>query len=53
VVADAMTVEAVPVFRADGKPFPEDELKRMHVSIQTLGRVAILGGSAVVAGLSG
>jgi hypothetical protein len=53
VVADAMTVEAVPGFRADGTPLPEDELKRMHVTVQTLGRVAILGGSAVVAGLGG
>ena len=51
VVADAMTVEAVPVFRSNGKPFLEDELKRMHITIQTLGRVAILGGSAVVAGM--
>ena len=53
VVADAMTVEAVPGFQADGTPLPEDELKRMHVTVQTLGRVAILGGSAAVAGLGG
>jgi hypothetical protein len=53
VVADAMTVEAVPAFRTDGTPLPENELKRMHVTVQTLGRVAILGGSAAVAGLGG
>ena len=53
VVADAMTVEAVPAFQTDGTPLPENELKRMHVTIQTLGRVAILGGSAAVAGLGG
>jgi MFS family permease len=53
VVADAMTVEAVPAYRTDGTPLPEEELKRMHVTIQTLGRVAILGGSAAVAGLGG
>ena len=53
VVADAMTVEVVPAFQTDGTPLPENELKRMHVTIQTLGRVAILGGSAAVAGLGG
>ena len=53
VVADAMTVEAVPALRADGTPVPEPEQKRMHVTVQTLGRVAILGGSAAVAGLGG
>jgi MFS family permease len=53
VVADAMTVEAVPAFRTDGTPLPDEELKRMHVTVQTLGRVAILGGSAAVAGLGG
>lgn len=53
VFADAMTVEAVPAYRTDGTPLPENELKRMHVTIQTLGRVAILGGNAAVAGLGG
>ncbi|MGB5157946.1 MAG: hypothetical protein WBN77_10975 [Desulfobacterales bacterium] len=53
VVADAMTVEAVPHFKTDGSRFSEDELKRMHVTVQTLGRIAILGGSAGVAGLGG
>ncbi len=53
VVADAMTVEAVPAFQIDGTPIPENEIKRMHVTVQTLGRVAILGGSAAVAGLGG
>jgi hypothetical protein len=53
VVADAMTVEAVQPFDADGRPIPEAELKRMHVTMQTLGRIAIIGGSAIVAGLGG
>lgn len=53
VVADAMTVEAVPHFKTDGSEYSDDELKRMHVTVQTLGRIAILGGSAVVAGLGG
>jgi hypothetical protein len=53
VVADAMTVEAVPAFQEDGSPIPENELQRMHVTVQTLGRIAIIGGSALVAGLGG
>jgi hypothetical protein len=53
VVADAMTVEAVPTHDASGKPLPEDELKRMHITMQTLGRIAIIGGSALVAGVGG
>jgi MFS family permease len=53
VVADAMTVEAVPAYREDGTPLAEKELQRMHVTVQTLGRIAIIGGSALVAGLGG
>ena len=53
VVADAMTVEAVPTRLKDGTPVPEEQLQQMHVTMQTLGRVAIIGGSAVVAGSGG
>ena len=53
VVADAMTVEAVPIFRSDGSAIPTEELQRMHVTMQTLGRIAIIGGSALVAGTGG
>jgi hypothetical protein len=53
VVADAMTVEAVPRHDANGRPTPEDELRRMHTTMQTLGRIAIIGGSALVAGVGG
>jgi hypothetical protein len=53
VVADAMTVEAVPVNDEDGSALPEEEIKRMHITMQTLGRIAIVGGSAMVAGLGG
>jgi MFS family permease len=53
VVADAMTVEAVQPFDSDGAPVPEAALKRMHVTMQTLGRIAIIGGSALVAGIGG
>ena len=48
-VADAMTVEAVPRVNARGQPFAPDERRLMHTTMQTLGRVAIIGGSVVVA----
>ena len=48
-VADAMTVEAVPHFDDDGKPIDPAKLKLMHTTMQTLGRVAIIGGSVLVA----
>jgi len=47
--ADAMTVEAVPRFQNDGTPVEANTLKRMHTTMQTLGRVAIVGGTIVVA----
>lgn len=50
VVADAMTVEAVPRVNADGSPVSQERRKSMHITMQTLGRVAIIGGSALVAG---
>jgi hypothetical protein len=53
VVADAMTVEAVHPYYEDGSPVPEKELQRMHVTMQTLGRIAIIGGGALVAGIGG
>jgi len=49
VVADAMTVEAVPRVDAQGRGLPEEERKLMHTTMQTLGRVAIIGGSVLVA----
>ena len=48
-VADAMTVEAVPHFDDEGKPIDPAKLKLMHTTMQTLGRVAIIGGSVLVA----
>ena len=48
-VADAMTVEAVPRVDEDGKPYDEATRKSMHTTMQTLGRVAIIGGLALVA----
>ena len=49
VVADAMTVEAVPRVDDRGQPFAADMRKLMHTTMQTLGRVAIIGGSVLVA----
>ncbi len=49
VVADAMTVEAVPVVDSDGRPFPAGTRRLMHTTMQTLGRVAIIGGTVFVA----
>ncbi len=48
VVADAMTVEAVPEKDENGEKFDEKTLKSMHTTMQTLGRVAIIGGTVLV-----
>ena len=48
-VADAMTVEAVPHEDADGRPLDADTVRLMHTTMQMLGRVAIIGGSVLVA----
>ena len=49
VVADAMTVEAVPLVDDGGNKFSRDEIKLMHTTMQTLGRFAIIGGTVLVA----
>lgn len=49
-VADAMTVEAVPRVDDAGQPLPEEEIKLGHTTMQTLGRVAIIGGTVLVSG---
>jgi hypothetical protein len=48
-VADAMTVEAVPKVEADGTPVNPEARRAGHTTMQTLGRVAIIGGSVLVA----
>ncbi len=48
-VADAMTVEAVPRVDAEGREIDAERRKLMHTTMQTLGRVAIIGGSVFVA----
>ena len=49
VVADAMTVEAVPLIDEAGNDYSRDEIKIMHTTMQTLGRFAIIGGTVLVA----
>ncbi len=49
VVADAMTVEAVPRLNNEGQPFDDQRIRLMHTTMQTLGRVAIIGGGIAVA----
>ena len=48
VVADAMTVEAVPRVDEEGRPVPPETRKLMNTTMQTLGRVALIGGLALV-----
>ena len=49
VVADAMTVEAIPKLDEQGQPYPKAETKAMHTTMQTLGRFAVIGGLVLVA----
>jgi hypothetical protein len=49
VVADAMTVEAVPLLDEQGEPLAEADIKRMHTTMQTLGRIALISGIIIVA----
>ncbi len=49
VVADAMTVEAVPAVDTEGQAFSDSTIKAMHTTMQTLGRFAIIGGTVMVA----
>jgi hypothetical protein len=52
VVADAMTVEAVPRVDTEGREYPAATVKLMHTTMQTLGRVAIISGSVAVAAVN-
>ena len=48
VVADAMTVEAVPRVNEHGTELDPATRRLMHTTMQTLGRVAIIGGGVFV-----
>ena len=52
VVADAMTVEAVPSVDESGRPLSQDESRALHTTMQTLGRVAIISGLVSVAAVN-
>ncbi len=52
VVADAMTVEAVPKVKRNGKNFNTSEIKSMHITMQTLGRFFIIGGTVLVGSIN-
>ena len=52
VVADAMTVEAVPRLDETGRPFGEEQSRAMHTTMQTLGRIAIISGFVSVAAVN-
>ncbi len=52
VVADAMTVEAVPTRDDNGVQYTDQQSKAMHTTMQTLGRFAIISGFVFVAGLN-
>ena len=49
VVADAMTVEAVPSIDRDGQPIDPARIRSMHTTMQLLGRLAIIVGGILVA----
>ena len=49
VVADGMTVEAVPLMDDQGNQYSSSQIKMMHTTMQTLGRFAIIGGTVLVA----
>ena len=52
VVADAMTVEAIPEYDEQGAPISDESLKEMHTTMQALGRFAVIGGGLLVASIN-
>lgn len=48
-VADAMSVEAVPVYDNKGKNLDETHIKSLHTTMQTFGRIALISGVVIVA----
>ncbi len=48
-VADAMSVEAVPRIDASGNAISESDAKKLHTTMQTLGRIALISGLVCVA----
>lgn len=52
VVADAMSVEAVPHRDAEGNELPAEETRALHTTMQTFGRIALIAGSSAAAALN-
>ena len=52
VVADAMTVEAVPDHDDVGHKYSETQSRAMHTTMQTLGRIAIISGFVSVVAIN-
>jgi hypothetical protein len=52
VVADAMSVEAIPHVKPDGTAYGEAESRVMHTTMQTLGRLTLIGGFSTAAALN-
>ena len=52
VVADAMSVEAVPHVDAEGNGLGVEEARALHTTMQTLGRFALILGTVAVAALN-
>lgn len=52
VVADAMSVEAVPHADKAGRALPSSITRSLHTTMQTLGRIALIGGSSAAAALN-
>jgi uncharacterized membrane protein YidH (DUF202 family) len=52
VVADAMSVEAVPRIDTDGREIGVAESRALHTTMQTLGRFALILGTVAVAALN-
>ncbi len=51
-VADAMSVEAVPTVDSGGAPLDEATSRALHTTMQTLGRIALIGGTLIVAAIN-
>ncbi len=52
IVADAMSVEAVPHLTPEGSAYSASETRIMHTTMQTLGRITLIGGFSAAAAMN-
>ncbi|MGR3623176.1 hypothetical protein [Pseudophaeobacter sp.] len=52
IVADAMSVEAVPHLTREGSAYSASETRIMHTTMQTLGRITLIGGFSTAAAMN-